>query len=324
MNQSPNAPAAFRPGRYAAIDIGTVTARLLIADVEEDGTMRELHKDRSICNLGAGVDKTGRLDADAMARVREAVARFTASIERNQAESGVPVAVTANATSASRDAANASEFVSMLHDLGVELAVIPGTQEAALSFAGATSAFPGGKTVVADIGGGSTEIIAGPAGGVPQFAHSFDIGCRRVTERYFESDPPTASQLAAAARWIADTMRGYVGTVTESGYAGSRFIAVAGTATSVISMRERMVPYDPLRVHGATASRADVAGLLERLSTMTLSEREQVEGLDPGRAPVIVAGLLILQQVMELLGADSFTASERDILHGIILGAASA
>lgn len=312
----------LNPGRYAAIDIGTVTARLLVADVSADGAITELHRDTAICNLGVGVDKTGVLDPAAIAHVGEVVGRFVKAIDDLQPQSGAPIKVTANATSASRDASNAADFVAVLAELGVTLSVIPGEKEAALSFAGASSAFPGEAVVVLDVGGGSSEIIAGQAGSVPNHAHSFNIGCRRVTERCLHDDPPTSAQLAEAGNWISSEMHDYLAGLVADGFGDCRIVAVAGTATSIISMREQMEVYDSSRVHGAVATREDIDELLARLSSLTLEERKQVVGLDPGRAPVIVAGVLILQQIMQLLGADSFTVSERDILHGIILDAA--
>ena len=318
-----DASPVYQPGRYAAIDIGTVTARLLVADVDAQGGLTELARDHAICNLGVGVDKTGLLASEAIERVREVVGRFVRTIAELQPEQGAPIVVTANATSASRDAKNSDDFIAVLADLGVELSVIPGEKEAALSFAGASSAFPGQRVVVLDIGGGSTEIIAGQAGGAPKYAHSFNIGCRRVTERYFRDDPPTAEQIQEAGEWISQSMRDYLETLGSDGFDDCRIVAVAGTATSIISMREHMEVYDSERVHGAVAQRDFVNGLLEMLGCMTLEERKQVVGLDPGRAPVIVAGVLILQQILQLMNADSFTVSERDILHGIILDAAA-
>lgn len=318
-----NSTPRFKAGRYAAIDIGTVTARLLVADVAEDGTLSELCRDHDICNLGVGVDKTKRLDPAAIERVSKVVGRFVSTIDSLQAEGNGPIAVTAKATSASRDAENAQDFVAVLAELGVTLQVIPGENEAALSFAGASSAFPGERVVVLDVGGGSTEIIAGQAGGSLQHAHSFNIGCRRVTERYFQTDPPTSAEIESAAQWIAEEMRAYLDRLKADGYGVCRVIAVAGTATSVVSMREKMVVYDSSRVHGAIVTRADIDHLLGELAGKTLEERQNVVGLEPQRAPVIVAGVLILQQIMEVLGAETLTVSERDILHGIILDAAS-
>ena len=343
----------YLSGRYAAIDIGTVTARLLVTDVDDRGSLTDLHRDHAICNLGIGVDKTGRLDPAAIERVGEVVARFVSTIDElggranSPAESAGedaahptagadhpaaeaqptadagPITVIANATSASRDAENSADFVAVLAKLGVQLQVIPGEREAALSFAGASSAFPGEKVIVLDVGGGSTEIIAGQAGGEPAHAHSFNIGCRRVTERYFHTDPPTPDQISEAAAWISEEMREYLRMLADDGFGDCRIVAVAGTATSVISMLKEMAVYDSSRVHGAQATRADIDSLLARLAAMPLADRERVVGLEPQRAPVIVAGVVILQQIMELLNAPAITVSERDILHGIVLDAAA-
>ena len=194
---------------------------------------------------------------------------------------------------------------------------------AALSFSGATSAFPGEKAVVIDVGGGSTEIIAGMAGGALEHAHSFQIGCRRVTERFFTQDPPGAELVGKAAEWIADEMAEYLGMLIEGGYMAGRVIAVAGTATSIVSMREEMEVYDSTRVHGAVVTRADLDALIAKLQDMPLVDRQRIVGLNPQRAPVILAGIVILQQIMEVTGIDEFTVSESDILQGVVLATAS-
>lgn len=317
-----SASAPFKPGRYAAIDIGTVTCRLLVADIDERGAIDELHRDYAICNLGVGVDKTGHLAPEAIERVGATVARFAEALRGLQADG--PVSTRTCATSASRDADNAADFKARLSEFGLAPEVIPGEEEAALSFAGATSAFPGQEVTVADIGGGSTEIIAGQAGKQPAFAHSFNVGCRRVTERFFTQDPPSADDCARARAWIAEEFAPCLAKLREEGLLGSRLIAVAGTATSIISMREQMREYDSSRVHGAVATAADVDALISRIAPMTLEERQRIIGLDPGRAPVILAGLLIMRQLLETAGLGAFTASERDILHGIVLGLARA
>ena len=308
---------------YAAIDIGTVTCRLLIADVSGDGSITEVFRDRAITDLGQGVDETGRLAPEAIERVGVAVDRFMAEIKEREHELGAPIPLMTVATSASRDAENADEFAARLARAGVELSIIPGEREAALSFAGASSAFPGERVVVVDSGGGSTEVITGRAGSDPDWAHSFDVGCRRVTERFLHSDPPTSDELARAAEWIDSEFADRIAALRESGQLDARMVAVAGTATSMVSIREQMAVYDRSLVHGAEVSRADVDAILGRLSRMTLDERRNVVGLEPGRAPVIVAGALILQRIMRLAAIDAFTVSERDILHGIILDAAS-
>lgn len=311
----------YKSGRYAAIDIGTVTCRLLVAEVDERGGMDELHRDYAICNLGVGVDKTGRLAPEAIERVGVTIGRFAGTL-RDMADDA-PIPVRTCATSASRDADNAADFKDRLAQFGISPEVIPGEEEAALSFAGATSAFPGETVAVADIGGGSTEIIAGKAGEKPVHARSFDVGCRRLTERFFAQDPPTAEDLVRARSWVADEFGPYVATLRAEGFLANRLVAVAGTATSIISMREEMEVYDSARVHGSIATCADVDTLIARIAPMTLEERQRIVGLDPGRAPVILAGLLIMREMLEVAGLDGFTASERDILHGIILGLAS-
>lgn len=317
------AAVTLTPGRYAAIDIGTVTCRLLIADVLEGGAIQPVTRETTICNLGVGVDKTGRLAPESIERVGAAIENYVAIMDANRLSPDVPLPVMAVATSASRDAENADEFKARLAQAGLQLNIIPGEREAALSFAGASSAFAGNQVVVVDIGGGSTEIIAGQAGGEPVRAHSFNVGCRRVTERFLHDDPPTADQLATAGSWAASELADYMSELREAGLLDARMVAVAGTATSVVSMIKEMQVYDSSRVHGAVVNRADVDALLARLASMTVEQRRHVTGLHPDRAPVIVAGLVILQQVIELGGVDEFTVSESDILHGIIMAAAS-
>ena len=313
----------IRAGRYAAIDIGTVTCRLLVADVSASGDIDELRRETIICNLGVGVDKTGLLAPESIERVGQAIEGFVAILRELQPEGENPIPVRAVATSASRDAKNASDFKDRLAKAGLVLDIIPGEREAALSFAGASSAFAGERVVVLDVGGGSTEIIAGLAGGEPERAHSFNVGCRRVTERSFHEDPPSAANLDDARAWIDGELGAYLGELRDAGQLDARIVAVAGTATSVVSMREEMKVYDSSRVHKAVVTRADLDALLERLSHMTTEQRRNIVGLDPGRAPVIVAGLVILERIMTLADAGQFTVSECDILHGILLDAAT-
>ncbi len=318
------ATAPRRPGRYAAIDIGTVTCRMLVADVDEAGRMRELDREYAVTNLGEGVDATGSLKPEAMQRVAAAIARFLEALD-GCAEAGRPVErLTAVATSAARDADNAREFSALLAGLGVELAVIPGEREAALSFAGASCDFAGERLLVVDIGGGSTEIVAGRAGCEPDRSRSFDIGCRRVTEKFFASDPPSEGELEAARAWIRKGMRPYFEELCAAGPSPDRLVAVAGTATTVVSVSERMAVYDAARVHRSVVGRAKLDAVYDELRRVPLAERRAIVGLDPQRAPVIVAGLVIMQEVLDLSGIDSFTVSETDILHGIVLSEAAA
>ncbi len=310
-------------GRYAALDIGTVTCRLLVADVGAAGEVSVLAKRYAITNLGQGVDATGRLSEEAMGRVRATVASYMETLAALQAETGVPAKLTAVATSAARDAENADEFRAMLAGLGVTLAVIPGQREAALSFLGAGSAFAGEPVVVVDIGGGSTEVVGGIAGADPQLARSFDIGCRRVTERLLHADPPAPDELAAARQWTYGQFAPYFQKLRDAGLGGARLVAVAGTATTVVSVRDAMEVYDSARVHKSQVTRSQLDEVYRRFASVPLDGRRTIVGLDPDRAPVIVAGMVILQEVMEAAGADSFTVSESDILEGIVLNAAA-
>lgn len=308
--------------RFAAIDIGTVTCRMLVADVDECGALHELDREYRIVNLGEGVDATGLLKPEAIARTAQAVSDFLQVLERFR-EDGHNIPVTAVATSASRDARNASDFAAALEGAGVSLSVISGAQEAALSFSGASCGFRGEQLFVVDVGGGSTEVVAGLAGESPRFSHSFDIGCRRVTERFLHDDPPRPVQLDQARAWVRDQMQPFFAQIQAQGFRASRLVAVAGTATSVVAIRERMEHYDTARVHGAEVSRANLDAVYDQVRLVPCEQRRAIVGLDPGRAPVITAGLLILQTVLDLAGADSFTVSEADILHGIILAASA-
>lgn len=305
--------------RYAAIDIGTVTCRLLIADVAPDGRLDILERGYGITNLGEGVDASGRLKPAAIQRVADQVKAYRARIDAWQSPEAAPIRIVSSATSAARDAENADEFVAALAPYGVVPRVIPGSKEAELTFLGAASDFPGETLLVADIGGGSTELVIGRAGQRPELAHSFNIGCRRVTERFFRADPPTADERAQADAWMRTQFSSFFDRAAEQGLVIDRFVAVAGTATTVVSVDQAMAVYDSARVHKAQITRDQLAVVSQRFASVPTAERAKIVGLDPGRAPVIVAGMLILQAVMDLSGQDAYTASESDILQGLIL-----
>ncbi len=307
----------FQPGRYAAIDIGTVTCRLFVADVDKAGHFTEVVRERAITNLGEGVDATGLLKPEAMQRVAQAVRGFMQTVH-----SLGKVKVTATATSAARDAANGEDFIALLKNEGVALHIIPGEREAALSFAGASCDFSGEDLMVVDVGGGSTEVVFGTAGEGPVKFHSFNVGCRRVTEKFLHSDPYTEEGLEEARAWIRHEFEAFFAKAQQEGLRPQRMVAVAGTATTVVSMHEAMEAYDPKRVHGYVVSRKVLDNTFDTLSKLPLAERKRLIGLDPGRAPVITAGMIILQEIMNLSGKTEFTVSETDILHGIIFAAA--
>ncbi|MDO4443597.1 MAG: Ppx/GppA family phosphatase [Slackia sp.] len=312
--------------RVAAIDIGTVTSRLMVADVDEGG-LSVVRRTSTITDLGMGVDATGRLADDAIERTVETVASYKRAIDELAEHTPVD-RVVALATSASRDAENADEFVGRLRDVGVELTVIPGSREAELSFLGASNDFGGEALLFADIGGGSTELAFGTATASPDALvpeirldafHSFDIGCRRMTERFLRHDPPSAAELAAARAWALDTFAEFFACAP---FSPERLVAVAGTPTSVVAVRDALVPYDSAKVHKAQVSRAQFDDVAHRLSAMPLAERMRVPGIQPKRAGVFPAGVLILDAILESAGLESFTVSESDILTGIVLDAA--
>lgn len=305
-------------GRYAAIDIGTVTCRMLVVDADESG-LHELAREYAITNLGEGVDATGELKPEAIDRVVRAIDGFLAVRDSLSTPDHPVVRTVAVATSAARDARNAAEFAARLRERGIELSVIPGSREAALSFSGASIDFSGERLMVVDVGGGSTEVVMGMGGVEPVCAHSFNVGCRRVTEKFLASDPPAPEELARARAWIHEKMASWFVEQSKEAADLERVVAVAGTATTVVSIRDRMEAYDSSRVHKARVSRQELLEVYERLAALPLSARKQVVGLDPKRAPVMVAGLLILLEVLDFAGIDAFTVSETDILHGITL-----
>jgi len=304
--------------RLAAVDIGTVTTRLLVADVSPAG-VSEVERSTDITHLGEGLTATGRLSGAAMGRVAAVIARYAHTI----ADTGVEH-VTALATSASRDAENADEFLALLAANGLVPTVIPGEREAVLSFWGAASDIElGDDLLVVDLGGGSTELILGDVGLVDGArvaevvkARSIDVGSKRATELFLHSDPPTTGELVQAREWATGLLRPYFDGLRDR---PQRMVAVAGTATSLSAIRQGLAVYDPALVHCSCLTGSELADLTEMLASMPLEQRKQVPGLDPGRAPVIVAGALILETIVALAGLDSTLVSEHDILYGILL-----
>jgi exopolyphosphatase/guanosine-5'-triphosphate,3'-diphosphate pyrophosphatase len=300
--------------RVAVVDIGTNSTRLLIADVADDGTVAQLHRESIVTRLGEGVDATGRLADAPMQRVFATLGRYRAAIE----EHGVQ-ATTAVLTSAVRDAANGAEFAAAVRDgFGLDARTIDGGEEAALTFAGATSARPHDhrEVVVVDIGGGSTEFVTGRDGEV-DFHVSTQAGVVRQTERHLHGDPPAPEGLQALAAEAQLIFEGAVPeAVRERVEAG---IAVAGTATACAAIELELDPYDPERVHGHVLELGTCEMQLARLAQMTDDERREVVGLHPGRAPTIVAGITMLIEVMRAFGLQEIEVSEHDILRGAAL-----
>lgn len=303
--------------RLAAIDIGTVTTRLLIADVDSR-RIREVERSTDITHLGDGLSSTGVLGTEGMRRVADVVARYATRMQAAGVERYVAVA-----TSASRDAGNADEFARLLSDAGVVPVIIDGSREAGLAFLGATESRGGEGLLVVDCGGGSTELILGDVTDGGEAAHdvcvraarSIDVGSRRMTDLHLHSDPPTRTELEDAREWAVEQFRGYFDRLDER---PGEMIALAGTATSLASIHLRLDEYDAERVHGQVLSGSDVSDILEMLAGLPLDKRREVVGLHPERAGVIVAGALILETVLALAGLDRMTVSEHDILYGIL------
>jgi exopolyphosphatase/guanosine-5'-triphosphate,3'-diphosphate pyrophosphatase len=300
--------------RVAAIDCGTNSIRLLVADVTGDA-LHDVVRRMEIVRLGAGVDRTGRLAPDALARTFAALDDYAEQIRRHGAER-----VRMVATSATRDADNRDEFVAgVLDRLGVPPEVVTGDEEAALSFAGATREIDATVQVappylVCDIGGGSTEVVLGDAGRVLG-ACSIDVGCVRMTERHLHDDPPTQAQVAAAR---ADVSAALDRAAARVDYAAARtLVGLAGSVTTVTALALELDRYDPERIHHARVPAATVHAITERLLAMTREERAALPPMHPGRVDVIAAGALVLDLVLARGGFAEVVASEHDILDGI-------
>ena len=304
--------------RVAVVDLGTNTTRVLVADVE-DGHVRELDRRTKVTRLGEGVDSTGRLADSAIERVTETLTAYKAVIDELEPERTIALA-----TSATRDAANGGEFRQMLHDrFGLDAHIIPGEEEARLTFLGATAARPhgDGPFVVIDIGGGSTEFVVGSAGHDPDFRVSTQAGSVRQTERHLREDPPSDEDLLALRAAIRSILEDAIpATVREAVHNG---IAVAGTATSLAAIDQQLDPYDPEKVDGYGLLLEACDRMLGELAAIPLAERKRVTGLHPDRAPTIIAGAAILVESMRLFGLGAVEVSEADILHGAALDLAA-
>lgn len=306
--------------RVAAIDCGTNSLRLLIADVDTAaGTVRDLVRDMEIVRLGEGIDRTRRFSAAALDRTLAACRDYARRIDSLDVEKLRFVA-----TSASRDATNRDEFFNGVRAvLGVDVEVVTGNEEAALSFAGATQELLANKEVappylVVDIGGGSTEFVLGST--AVDAAHSVDVGCVRLAERHLHSDPATAEEIRAAR---ADVERA-LDLVEESVplEAASTLVGLAGSVTTVAALALELPEYDPLRIHHSRVAASSVHEITSRLLSMSLAERKALPVMHPGRADVIAAGALVLDTIMRRVEAADVVVSEHDILDGIALSIA--
>jgi exopolyphosphatase/guanosine-5'-triphosphate,3'-diphosphate pyrophosphatase len=301
--------------RVAVIDIGTNSTRLLIADVDRSsGSIEELLRRSQVTRLGDGVDSEGSLSEQAIARVLHTLDDYRSAIDAYDCEANLAVL-----TSAVREATNGSSFAARVReDYGFDARVLTGGEEAQLTFLGAMSGRPtedrpGPPTVVIDIGGGSTEFVVG-VGRTAGFHVSLPVGVVRMSERHIHSDPPAPEELQSLS---LDTRAILLdGLPPEERAPVKRGIAVGGTATSAAAINQELDPYDLARVHGYQLLLGTVELLLARAANMTESQRRELVGLDPDRAPTIVAGMIVLGEALRAFALDQVEVSEHDILHG--------
>ena len=308
-------PKSDSSRRVAVIDIGTNSTRLLIADVDGD-LVDEVYRESRVTRLGRGVDYSGQLSSEAIDAVCEAIAGYMPLIEEEEAEGTMVIA-----TSAVRDAENGSAFVAELRErFDLVAKVIDGDREASLTYLGTTSGRSGTENLlVIDIGGGSTELIVG-SGAVPSFHTSLQAGVVRHTERLLTGDPPSSAELEALAKDIGKL----VGTALEGVELPpiDRAIAVAGTPSSLAAIDLELEPYDSEAVEGHRLPLRTIQWWLSRLASMPLEERQRVPGLHPDRAQAIVAGIVILIEIMRTFDVLEIEVSEHDILYGCAITAA--
>ena len=328
----------------AAIDIGTVTARLALAQVE-DGRVIRMAKYTEIVNLGEGVDSTKRLLPEAIHRCVGCVSSYVDHARKEGAE-----AVVCTLTSAARDAENAPDLGMGLASLGLEPMIIPGEIEGALTFLGVSHDFENHRILVADSGGGSTELVVGTLAGQPaaqgagqqlegqqlegqqfggqqldiNFVESVDLGCRRLTERFnLSADHPSAEDIDGAHQMAAQMMSEAIGRAQQQCAAPELLVGVGGTATSLIAIRDHLDPYDPSKVHLNHISLDEVLQIEGLLASKTLKEREDITGLQAKRAPVMLAGTILLAELMKNSGFKHLVVSESDLLFGLVITAAA-
>jgi exopolyphosphatase/guanosine-5'-triphosphate,3'-diphosphate pyrophosphatase len=302
--------------RIAVVDVGTNTTRLYVAEVEGRQVTRELTRISRVTRLGAGVDSSGRLAADALAREYTVLDEYHRLIAATAPDRQIAVM-----TSAVRDAANGRQFAEdVAGRFGLDVHVISGDEEAQLTYLGATDqlqADPDGPpTLVFDIGGGSTELVIGHGERV-DFHVSTQAGVVRQADRHINSDPPSGEELEAVAQDVRSVLERAV--PAELRAHPGRALGVAGTPTSLAAIAQDLDPYDSDRVHGYRLTAAERDAIFARLVALPLAQRKQVRGLHPDRAIAILPGIVILTEIMRLFELDQIEVSEHDILRGTAL-----
>jgi exopolyphosphatase/guanosine-5'-triphosphate,3'-diphosphate pyrophosphatase len=298
----------------AGIDIGTLTCRLLIGRVSADGRLAEMQSDRRILRLGEGVDRDRLLRPAAMARVIETLRDWRDVINRHHVDAQIAVA-----TSAVRNARNREEFLGRVkQEVGFEVEIISGEEEARRTLLGIRSGLPAGVTAILglDIGGGSTEFMLDRPGRTP-LIRSIEIGVVRLTERLLTGDPPSADQVQSARKLIqkeTEQIRTLLGELH-----GATFVGTAGSITTLAAMAQKLTTYEPVRIHNYTLGLDAIRGLEREILSRTKAQRREMPGLEAGREDVVVAGTLILRGVMETLGFTEGLVSDVGLREGVLI-----
>jgi exopolyphosphatase/guanosine-5'-triphosphate,3'-diphosphate pyrophosphatase len=304
--------------KVAVVDLGTNTCRLFLARVE-DGRVLQDARVTTVVRLGQGVDESGRLHPDAVARTRACLAGCAPRVEAYG-----PARRLLIATSVLRDAADGRAFLAAVErDFALPWCVLAGEEEGGLAFRGGTSWLGSGAPdplVLVDVGGGSTEFAVGSAGEPPQFVRSLDVGVVRLTERFFHADPPPAAEVASLAGHVATAVADAVPATLRAAVGG--MIGVAGTYTTLVANKLGMTEYDGARVQGHVLSLADIDAAVARFAGMTSAERGRLPGIQPGREDVILAGALIAREACRAFGLGAVSVSEADLLEGAALALA--
>jgi exopolyphosphatase/guanosine-5'-triphosphate,3'-diphosphate pyrophosphatase len=308
----------MRDQRLAGIDIGTLTCRLLIADLPPIGPLKELHSERRILRLGEGVDQLRRLKREAMDRVLRCLSEWRTVIVGHHVD-----AYTVVATSAVRDAQNRQEFLDRVtSETGLEVEILSGEEEARRTMLGIRSGLPAQiiDVLAVDIGGGSTEFINARKGQLP-VARSIDIGVVRLSERLLLHDPPTGDEIEQARAWIRREMTEALAAMPRM--TGCMFVGTAGTITSLAAMAQQLPTYEPARIHNYRLTIETIANLEHQLLSRAKAERVGMPGLEKNREDVIAAGAIILRTVMETLGERECLVSDLGLREGVVLNLAT-
>jgi len=308
--------------RVAIVDLGTNTCRLFLADVT-DGRVAQAERLTTVVRLGQGVDKTGKLHEDAVARTHACISGYAPRIEAYG-----PTRRLLIATSVLRDARDGRQFlVALKYDFGLPWRILTGQEEGTLAFRGGTSWLAAAGTpappdllLLVDIGGGSTEFAVGSAGEPPSFVRSLDVGVVRLTERFLHHDPPEAAEVGALIGHVAAAIADAVPVELRAAVRGA--VGVAGTYTTLVANKLGMTEYDGRLVQGHVLSLADIDAAVARFAALTSAERGRLPGIQPGREDVILAGALIAREACRAFGLDAVRVSEADILEGAALALA--